>query len=394
MNYILNENKTQILVEGNWYDIYNDLKKVDPSNSTYIRQNKKNECYEYLLFNVEDVAKKLLNYSKFTNNASYKDLIDRYNNKNNIVSTNSVISINEPTNVITNNNINNDIINRLLNEINELKNIVLSKNKVEKNDNEIYHECFEDILRCIECNLPLMLVGGAGTGKNYTLEQVARHLGIEFFLDTSITQEFKITGFMDANGVYQKSNFYNACKSAIENGKAIYMIDELDASASEVLVLMNSAIANGYYTFPNGETLRFDNKLCFVSGANTFGHGANNIYNGRCTIDGATLDRFVTIKMDYDKKVEEFLCKDNELLEFVRNLRQVAVDNDINYIFGMRTLKNSYALLLSGMEIEKIIDYSIIKGVDIDSIHELKRKLGYKDTSKFKKWYDLFIKMY
>ena len=82
MNYILNENKTQILVEGNWYDIYNDLKKVEPTNPTYIRQNKKNECYEYLLFNVEEVAKKLLNYSKFTNNASYKDLIDRYNKNN------------------------------------------------------------------------------------------------------------------------------------------------------------------------------------------------------------------------------------------------------------------------------------------------------------------------
>ena len=31
MNYILNENKTQILIEGNWYDIYNDLKKVEPT---------------------------------------------------------------------------------------------------------------------------------------------------------------------------------------------------------------------------------------------------------------------------------------------------------------------------------------------------------------------------
>lgn len=392
MNYILNENKTQIFVEGNWYDIYNDLKKVEPTNPTYIRQNKKNECYEYLLFNVDDVAKKLLNYSKFTNNTNYKDLIDRYNNKNNVI-TNNVISINEPTNV-TNISNNDDIIKNLVNEINELKNIILAKNNIKKSDNEIYHETFDDILKCIECNLPLMLVGGAGTGKNYTLEQVARHLGVDFFLDTSITQEFKITGFVDANGIYQKSNFYNACKSAIDNGKAIYMIDEIDASASEVLVLMNSAIANGYFTFPNGETLRFDNKLCFVSGANTFGHGANNIYSGRCVIDGATLDRFVTIKMNYDKRVEEHLCKDTELLEFIRALRQVAIDNDINYIFGMRTLKNSYALLLNGMEIKKIIEYSIIKGVDVDSINELKRKIGYKDTSKFKKWYDLFIKMY
>jgi hypothetical protein len=78
----------------------------------------------------------------------------------------------------------------------------------------------------------------------------------------------------------------------------------------------------------------------------------------------------------------------------VRALREVAVENDINYIFGTRTLKNSYALLMNGMDMKNIIKYSIIKGADVDSINELKRKIAYKDTSKFQKWYDLFTKMY
>ena len=391
MNYILNENKTQILIEGNWYDIYNDLKKVEPTNPTYIRQNKKNECYEYLLFNVEEIAKKLLNYSKFTNNASYKDLIDRYNSKNNQNNANNNENDKQDNNKSNNSNVD---LSSLLNEIANLKELLIDKKVIVKNDGEIYHECFNKVVGCVKNNIPTMLVGPAGTGKNYTLEQVAKSLNKDFYIDNAITQEYKLSGFVDANGIYQESNFYKACTTANENG-AIYMLDEMDASSAEALVTLNSAIANGYFTFPNGEKIVFNDKVTFVCGCNTFGLGATTNYSGRNVIDGATLDRFITIKMDYDKRVEEYLCKDKELLEFIRAIRDIINKKELNYIVGMRACKYAYILLKDNFSKEDIIEMVIIKGMDYDSIQEIKRELYYKDNDNYKEWYDIFYnKMY
>ena len=41
----------------------------------------------------------------------------------------------------------------------------------------IFHKEFENICKIVESNIPLMLVGGAGAGKNYTLEQDSQALG-------------------------------------------------------------------------------------------------------------------------------------------------------------------------------------------------------------------------
>ena len=239
-----------------------------------------------------------------------------------------------------------------------------------------------------------MLVGQAGTGKNYTLEQVARTLNKDFYIDNAITQEYKLSGFVDANGVYQKSNFYNACTTTNENG-AIYMLDEMDASSAEALVTLNSAIANGYFTFPNGEKIVFSDKVTFVCGCNTFGLGATTNYSGRNVIDGATLDRFATIKMDYDKRVEQHLCKDTALLEFIRAIRDIINKKELNYIVGMRACKYAYTLLKDNFSKEDIIEMVIIKGMDYDSIQEIKRELYYKNKDNFKEWFDTFYnKMY
>ena len=77
------------------------------------------------------------------------------------------------------------------------------------------------------------------------MKQVAKALGLDFYFTNAVTQEYKITGFTDANGRYQETQFYKAFK----NG-GLFMLDEMDASIPEVLVILNAAIANGYFDFP------------------------------------------------------------------------------------------------------------------------------------------------
>ena len=50
--------------------------------------------------------------------------------------------------------------------------------KIEKTD--IVHEKFEEILTLVNNNIPVMLTGGAGSGKSSTCEKVAQVLRLRF----------------------------------------------------------------------------------------------------------------------------------------------------------------------------------------------------------------------
>ena len=47
---------------------------------------------------------------------------------------------------------------------------------------------------------------------------------------------------------------------------------------------------------------------------NTFGYGASAQYTGRKVLDGASLDRFALIEVDYDKTIELACADGDELL--------------------------------------------------------------------------------
>src|SRR5699024_3585815 len=89
----------------------------------------------------------------------------------------------------------------------------------------IFHEKFEQILNLVELDIPTLLVGPAGSGKNHTLEQVAESLDLDFYFSNAITQEHKLTGFIDANGRFHETQFYEA----FTNG-GLFFLDEMDAS--------------------------------------------------------------------------------------------------------------------------------------------------------------------
>ena len=109
------------------------------------------------------------------------------------------------------------------------------------------------------------------------------------------------------------------------------------------------------------------------------------IYTGRNVIDGATLDRFVLVKMDYDKDIEQSLCPDEELKNFIYDIRKSAAKNHINCIVGMRCLKYAYEMLANDFDKQDIVTDAIIKGLQEDDINVLKADL---DSSN--EWYKYF----
>lgn len=235
--------------------------------------------------------------------------------------------------------------------------------------NGLTHYKFEEILKIVDKKIPLMLTGPAGAGKNYTLEQIAKALNLDFYFTNAVTQEYKLTGFIDANGIYHETEFYKAFK----NG-GIFFLDEMDASCPESLVILNSAIANGYFDFPNGR-INANENFRVVSASNTYGTGADMVYVGRNVLDGATLDRFVVMPFEYDERVESNLAYDNELFDFIKSLRKAISDNSLRYIVSMRATINATKMLEIGIDKSEILKNAIVKNMQVDDLNIISKKI-------------------
>lgn len=251
-------------------------------------------------------------------------------------------------------------------EVKEVKEVKEEVPKVEtKTENEeVKHSQYNTIKACIENDIPVYLAGPAGSGKNYTLEQISWELGLEFYFTNSIQQEYKLTGFIDAGGTFHETEFYKAFK----NG-GIFFLDEMDASIPEVLVLLNAAIANRYFEFPNGR-IKAHKNFRVVAAGNTVGSGADEMYAGRFVLDQATLDRFAIIDFDYDRNIEMHIAKGNkELVDFVEELRKQANTNGIRATFSYRCIGMVTKLEKTGLELTKILSIAVFKGMEKDTIN-------------------------
>ena len=238
----------------------------------------------------------------------------------------------------------------------------------------VHHKEYDTIKTCIENDLPIYLAGPAGSGKNHTVEQVAKELGYEFYFTNSVQQEYKLTGFIDAGGVYHETEFYRAFTKG-----GIFFLDEMDASIPEVLVLLNAAIANRYFEFPTGKVSAHEN-FRVVAAGNTVGSGADEAYTGRMVLDQATLDRFVIIEFDYDRDIEMHLAKGNEeLVDFIEEIRKVSENQMLRTTFSYRCISMVQKLEKAGMPLEKIMIIAVVKGLAKDTISLLARNMNGDD---------------
>lgn len=82
-----------------------------------------------------------------------------------------------------------EIKERVLKEVDDLTKTVRKSIKTinivqadgtKKEETSIVHEKFEEILTLVNNNIPVMLTGGAGSGKSSTCEKVAKALRLRF----------------------------------------------------------------------------------------------------------------------------------------------------------------------------------------------------------------------
>jgi len=226
---------------------------------------------------------------------------------------------------------------------------------------DVVHEKFEEVLQYVMLDEPIMLMGSAGTGKNVLVKQIAKTLNLSFYFSNAVTQEYKITGFIDANGTFHETEFYKAFK----NG-GIFMLDEIDASIPEVLVILNAAIANRYFDFPNG---RIDAHESFrvIAAGNTYGSGASYEFVGRNQLDAASMDRFAIVEINYSPAIEQAMTSKLDLLDFIRDFRRVVNKNNLKHIVSYRSIKR-LDKLSDSLPLASLIKSCLTKNLEKDDL--------------------------
>lgn len=217
------------------------------------------------------------------------------------------------------------------------------------------HPEFNKLLTISACRMASFLSGPAGSGKTTAASKIAECLQLPFYAISvcSQTTEFKLLGYMDANGRYIESLFYNAYK----NG-GVFLIDEIDSGSANVLGVLNSALANGHCAFPCGMVDRHPDFICIAAG-NTIGTGATQQYIGRNPIDAATLDRFKFIHWGYNEKMERELTGNDAWYEAVKRLRDKAEAKGLRIVISPRASIDGVMLLASGMNEREVLEVCI-----------------------------------
>ena len=242
--------------------------------------------------------------------------------------------------------------------------------------------CFKSILAYAVNGNPVMMTGPAGTGKGFLARQVAKATGAEFFEVNAVKNAYELTGFVDANSRFVRTPFYDACKAVAEGKKAVFLFDEMDCSDPEVLKVFNEALSSLEFTFPNDEHLTFDD-LIILCACNTFGTGSDEMYCGE-QLDASTLDRFVIVRVDYNRKIELSIAQgDEELVDFIDSFRNQTEKNGLAFVVSYRSIKRIVSMR-GVLPLKQVMKECLVKSMAKDDLRNILSNMGEMDNVYYK----------
>lgn len=256
-----------------------------------------------------------------------------------------------------------DEIKGLKTEVENLKTrkpleLVVKVDNAKPKDLGTQHFQLPTLIQILATKLNVYLVGPAGAGKTHAAIQCAKALDVPFHFTGAVASEFKLTGFMDAQGRIVSTEF----RKAYENG-GLFLFDEIDASYPQAVLAFNAALANDYMDFPDKRVQRHEKFYC-IAAANTYGQGADRQYVGRNQLDAASLDRFVFIDWKYDENLERQLAGNEKWSSHVQKVRKFIEENKIRHVVSPRASIFGAKLLASGIS-QDIVETTILwKGLD------------------------------
>ena len=244
----------------------------------------------------------------------------------------------------------------------------------------VKHSQLPSLINVVGAGLNVMLTGSAGSGKTHASAQVAEALGLKFYALSVGAQTSKsdIVGFIDAGGVYRATPF----RQAYEKG-GVFVMDEIDAGNSNVLIQINSALSNSICSFPDKQ-VKAHKDFHFIATANTYGKGDSIKYVGRNRLDAATLDRFTIFHWNIDEKVECAIAgSDTAMYNAITAARSYCERSEIDAMITPRTTQKAVALHKLNWPIQAIWDVVLKPYVPSEYIDDVVAKAneGYERSA-------------
>lgn len=323
---------------------------------------------------LEEIKKELNNYFSKEIDGIEEKSTDLFNQMN-LSILESYKKVQDETDKIVKN-----IVDKAMEQFKEsckFKTVIININDIKTNvlPGQLFHNKFEEVVKVLSLRLHPLLVGPAGSGKNVILEQAAKALKLNFYYVNDVTEEHKVMGFVDANGKFQQTQFFKAFTKG-----GLIMIDEMDNSHPSALLAINAALGTGYHqylTFPDGILYESNQDFYLAAAANTYGTGSDQIYCGRSSLDGASLNRFLPIFIDYDKNLEQNLVKNTSILNLFWQVRESINKNKIRHVISTRNIVNADRMLNSNMfTLNNIFDYTIIQSMNEDDLRMILKDLA------------------
>jgi hypothetical protein len=195
---------------------------------------------------------------------------------------------------------------------------------------------------------------------------LSKALGVSFHFNGAIDTEYKLKGFVDAQGRIVHTEF----RKAFEEG-GVYLFDEVDASLPAATMAFNAALANGWCDFPDGRVVRHPDTV-IIAAANTFLGGATFEYVGRNKQDAAFADRFVVLAWDVDENMEAALCTNDSWCKHVQRIRGNAKRKGLKVIISPRASFEGAKLIKQGLPWELAEKAAIKKGMTDEQWQSIK----------------------
>lgn len=232
---------------------------------------------------------------------------------------------------------------------------------------EKFHELVSILDSCNRSSKNVMLVGPAGGGKTHICASVAEHLNLDFYPMSvgSQTTKSDLVGFITANGDYKTT----PVREAFENG-GLLLLDEFDATHAGVVTILNALLSNTEVGFPDKKVTKHKDFICIVA-CNTYGTGANSKYIGRNKLDAATLDRFVTLTIDYDNVLEDSLVGYQSLAYIMKVMRRNIDTKKLDFVVSPRASMNIADLFDSNFTLKRALEICVFKGAPESVIKKL-----------------------
>lgn len=263
-------------------------------------------------------------------------------------------------------------VNKLLEELkNNVKLPVIQFKTDTGTKTELKHKSFNTLAKVIlstkRTQKNILLVGEAGAGKSKLVEQVANYAGLDFYPMSIGNQTTKsdLMGYVNINGEYVTT----PVRQAFEKG-GVLLLDEIDCGNANTLTILNNLLSNNIICFPDGKATK-SNKFIVICTANTYGKGATFDYVGRNKLDGATLDRFIVIEVEYDETIEKTICDNTNYYEVIKHLRENAKNYDLKFIISPRAVFNGADLLDGGFTLREVLEMVVFKGASDDIKNKL-----------------------